>query len=178
MDGAEISLKDILYAIQKKDKPENEKIKNKDFTVYKEGIYVGYRHFDKEKLDVSYPFGYGLSYTKFKLIDLNLTKEKNLINVEIKISNIGNMPGKEVVQLYSSKSDSNVDRPIKELKAFKKTPLLEPGESIRVKMKIPTLELSYWSEVQNQWILEKGFYTFFIGNSSRELPLNVDFEIK
>jgi beta-glucosidase len=88
------------------------------------------------------------------------------------------MPGKEVVQLYSSKSDSNVDRPIKELKAFKKTPLLEPGESIRVKMKIPTLELSYWSEVQNQWILEKGFYTFFIGNSSRELPLNVDFEIK
>ena len=178
MDGAEISLKDILYGIQKKDKPENEKIKNKDFTVYEEGIYVGYRHFDKEKLDVSYPFGYGLSYTKFKLNDLNLTKENNIINVEIKISNIGNMPGKEVVQLYSSKSDSNVDRPIKELKAFKKTPLLKPGESIRVKMKIPTSELSYWSEVEDQWILEKGFYTFFIGNSSRELPLKVDFEIK
>ena len=109
---------------------------------------------------------------------MNLTKEKNLIYVEIKISNIGNMPGKEVVQLYSSKSDSNVDRPIKELKAFKKTPLLKPGESIRVKMKIPTSELSYWSEVEDQWILEKGFYTFFIGNSSRELPLKVDFEIK
>jgi beta-glucosidase len=127
---------------------------------------------------VSYPFGYGLSYTKFELNDLKATRGKNIINIEIKVSNIGTSAGKEVIQVYSSKPDSDVDRPIKELRAFIKTSLLNPGESTRLKMQIPQSELSYWSEDESQWVLENGTYSFYLGNSSRTLPLNIDVEIK
>jgi beta-glucosidase len=178
MKGEQMSINDIIYGIQKKEKAEDEKIKNKDYTLYEEGIYVGYRHFDKDKLDVSYPFGYGLSYTKFELNDLKAIRDKDIINIEIKVSNIGTTPGKEVIQVYSSKPDSDVDRPIKELRAFIKTSLLNPGQSSRLKMQIPQSELSYWSENESQWVLENGIYYFNVGNSSRTLPLNIDVEIK
>ena len=177
MEGEQMSINDIIYGIQKKEKSVDEKIKNKDYTLYEEGIYVGYRHFDKDKFDVSYPFGYGLSYTKFELNDLKATRDKDIINIDIKVSNIGAIPGKEVIQVYSSKSDSDVDRPIKELRAFIKTSLLNPGESTRLKMQIPQSELSYWSEDESQWILEKGTYNIKVGNSSRALPLNINLEI-
>ncbi len=178
MGGEQMGINDIIYGIQKKEKSEDKKIKNKDYTLYEEGVYVGYRHFDKDKLDVSYPFGYGLSYTKFELNDLKAIRSKDIINIEIKVSNIGTTPGKEVIQVYSSKPDSDVDRPIKELRAFIKTSLLNPGESTRLKMQIPQSELSYWSEDESQWVLENGTYSFNLGNSSRTLPLNIDVEIK
>ena len=83
-----------------------------------------------------------------------------------------------MIQVYSSKPNSDIDRPIKELRAFKKTSLLNPGESTRLKMQIPQSELSYWSEDESQWVLENGIYSFNVGNSSRTLPLNIDVNIK
>ncbi|MEK9612958.1 MAG: fibronectin type III-like domain-contianing protein, partial [Flavobacteriaceae bacterium] len=148
-----------------------------DFTQYEEGIYVGYRHFDKAELEVSYPFGFGLSYTQFELSDLTVNQEKDFVNLELKVINIGSTAGKEVVQVYSAKPDSSVDRPPYELKTFLKTPLLNPGDSTSLSLQIPLPDLSYWSEKKSQWILEKGLYSIHAGTSSRALPLTVDLEI-
>ena len=100
----------------REEKPENEKVKNKDYTDYEEGIYVGYRHFDKAELEVSYPFGHGLSYTTFDLSNLNVTMKNDTISAMVTITNSGSFAGKEVVQIYTSKPDTKIDRPLKELK--------------------------------------------------------------
>ena len=153
------------------EKPKEEQTKNIDFTIYEEGIYVGYRHFDKKGIDVSYPFGFGLSYTDFDYTDLKINKEKNVIKINMKITNVGLVPGKEVVQVYTSKSDSNVDRPIKELKTFDKTPSLDPGETIEINLNIPISEISYWDEENLNWKIEKGVYDILVGRSSRSIEL-------
>jgi beta-glucosidase len=176
LDGGMMDFTKMLFG-RNKQKPEDEKIKNKDFTKYQEGIYVGYRHFDKAGLDVSYPFGFGLSYTQFELSDLTVSLEKDYINLELKVINIGSTAGKEVVQVYSAKPDSSVDRPPYELKTFLKTPLLNPGDSTYLNMQIPLSDLSYWSEKESKWILEKGLYSIYTGTSSRALPLTADLEI-
>jgi len=153
------------------EKPKEEQTKNIDFTIYEEGIYVGYRHFDKKDIDVSYPFGFGLSYTDFDYTDLKINKGKNVIKINIKITNVGLVPGKEVVQVYTSKSDSNIDRPIKELRTFDKTPSLDPGETIEINLNIPISEISYWDEENSNWKIEKGVYDILVGPSSRSIEL-------
>ncbi|MDG2147233.1 MAG: glycoside hydrolase family 3 C-terminal domain-containing protein, partial [Flavobacteriaceae bacterium] len=153
------------------EKPKEEQTKNIDFTIYEEGIYVGYRHFDKRDIDVSYPFGFGLSYTDFDYTDLKINKGKNAIKINIKITNVGLVPGKEVVQVYTSKSYSNIDRPIKELRTFDKTPSLDPGETIEINLNIPISEISYWDEENSNWKIEKGVYDILVGPSSRSIEL-------
>lgn len=151
------------------ERPEDEKVKDVDYTNYDEGIYVGYRHFDKQKLEVSYPFGYGLSYTDFTYKGLNVAVENDTIQVDVEVKNIGEYAGKEVVQVYAEKLDSQIDRPLQELKSFAKTKVLTPGESQVLSMKIPVKELSYWDENKNNWILEKGTYKIKVGASSRDI---------
>tara|TARA_B110000881_G_scaffold119559_1_gene104917 strand:+ start:6325 stop:8715 length:2391 start_codon:yes stop_codon:yes gene_type:complete len=169
MDGEPLDVKSLF--IKNIDKPINKQEKNKDFTLYDEGIYVGYRHFDKANIDVSYPFGFGLSYTNFKYSDLQVTKTNDKIDLSVEIENTGSLKGKEIVQIYLSKTDSEIDRPPNELKAFLKTPNLEKGESIRLKFSIPISYLSYWSEDEKGWKVEPGNYLLKVGASSRDIRL-------
>ncbi|MGB5654882.1 MAG: fibronectin type III-like domain-contianing protein, partial [Robiginitalea sp.] len=175
MDGEPISFTDALLGVE--EKAENEKIPNKDFTKYEEGIYVGYRHFDKADLAVSYPFGYGLSYTRFQIGATEVTTNDTILDIGITVKNTGGIPGKEVIQVYSSKPDTGVDRPRRELRAFGKTPLLQPGDSTRIQLRVPVSELSYWNEEKSDWALEAGMYILEVGTSSRDLELSLPVEV-
>jgi beta-glucosidase len=175
MDGEPVNPMDALFGVDQK--AESEKIPNKDFTKYEEGIYVGYRHFDKQNITVSYPFGYGLSYTNFDLGAMEITADDSSIDVGITVKNTGEVPGKEVVQVYSSLPDTGIDRPRRELRAFAKTPLLQPGDSTRINLKIPVSELSYWNQDRSDWDIEAGTYVLEAGPSSRDLKLSLPLEI-
>jgi beta-glucosidase len=150
-------------------KSEDEKIRNEDYTMYDEGIYVGYRHFDKAALEVSYPFGYGLSYTDFELSDMQTTLENDTITVSLSVKNTGTVKGKEVVQIYTSKTNTTIDRAYQELKGFVKTKNLQPEQVERVTVKIPVSRLRYWDESKATWVLEKGNYKIAFGISSRDI---------
>ena len=170
LDGEPMSLKSFLFP--RGDKPAKDQVRNKDYTLYEEGLYVGYRHFDKAKLDVAYPFGFGLSYTEFALENLVVNLANDSIEVQALVRNTGTRAGKEVVQLYISKLDAAIDRPEQELKAFAKTDLLDPGASTAVSFRIPVSDLSYWDEAKAGWSLEKGRYGIRLGTSSRNIRLN------
>ena len=150
-------------------KSEDEKIRNEDYTMYDEGIYVGYRHFDKAALEVSYPFGYGLSYTDFEFEAMETTVENDTITVSLSVKNTGMVKGKEVVQVYTSKINSTIDRANQELNGFVKTKTLRPQEVEKVTVKIPVSRLRYWDESKSKWVLEKGNYKIACGSSSRDI---------
>ena len=176
MDGEKLELTDMIFGVDY-DKPENEKIRNKDYTVYEEGIYVGYRHFDKNNIKVSFPFGYGLSYTNFEYSDLKVIKQDQKINLSLKIKNTGHVEGKEIIQVYISKINSKIDRPTKELKGFSKTRLLNVNESSILDIEIPLSDFSYWNEETNNWSIENGEYNILIGSSSRDIKLEEKIKI-
>jgi len=176
MDGEKLELSDMIFGVDY-DKPENEKIRNKDYTVYEEGIYVGYRHFDKNNIKVSFPFGYGLSYTNFEYSDLKVIKQDQKINLSLKIKNTGYVKGKEIIQVYISKINSKIDRPTKELKGFSKTRLLNVAESSILEIEIPLSDFSYWNEEINNWSIENGEYNILIGSSSRDIKLEEKIKI-
>ena len=168
LEGAPMNMLDFF-----KSKNENKsEIKNIDYTVYEEDIYVGYRHFDKAEIEVSFPFGFGLSYTDFEFSNLTITNNGNGIDVNLKVQNIGQVEGKEVVQVYVSKIDSKIDRPINELKTFQKTSLLNPNSADNISLHINYEDLRYWDEDSNSWKLEEGEYLINIGNSSRNISLS------
>jgi beta-glucosidase len=158
-------------------KPDDEKVQNEDYTNYEEGIYVGYRHFDKESLDVSFPFGFGMSYTSFDVDSLDVTVENDTIQVAVSVTNSGTMAGKEVIQVYSAKPVTSVDRPVQELRAFAKTPELSPGQTVRMNLAIPVTELKYWNDYRNVWSLEGGIYEIRAGVSSRDIAQTAEIEI-
>lgn len=159
-------VKDLILG--KKEVADSEKVKNVDYTDYEEGIYVGYRHFDKSKIPVSYPFGFGLSYTEFISENANVRLENDTIHAQVTVKNIGKIKGKEVIQLYISKENSLIDRPVQELKAFEKTSELLPNDTEILDIKFPTHDLQYWDENQNKWVLEKGEYSIMLKTSSRD----------
>jgi beta-glucosidase len=175
MDGEPINLTEAFLGVE--EKPISERVKNKDYTLYEEGIYVGYRHFDKQKINVSYPFGFGLSYTEFQYANMEVTLEKGWLDIGLWVKNTGTVPGKEVVQLYSAKPATAVDRPVRELRAFSKTPLLRPGDSTQLKFTLPVSELAYWNEAHPGWEVEPGAYSLEAGASSRDLRLAQEVEI-
>ena len=160
-------ISDLLFPAD--DKPAGKRIQNKDYTRYEEGIYVGYRNFDKKAIAVSYPFGFGLSYTSFDYSDMKVSIKNDTVNVLITVRNAGALAGKEVVQVYSEKTNSTIDRPVQELRAFAKTRLLEPGVSEILTIQFPVSELRYWDETAAKWALEKGNYKIKSGASSRDI---------
>ncbi len=168
LEGAPMNMMDFFRS---KDVNKSE-IKNVDYTVYEEDIYVGYRHFDKAGKEVSFPFGYGLSYTDFEFSNLTITNNGNRIDINLDVRNIGQVEGKEVVQVYVSKIDSKIDRPINELKTFNKTSLLHPNTEENIALQINYEDLRYWDENSNGWKLEEGEYLINIGNSSRNFLLS------
>lgn len=142
---------------------------------YSEDIYVGYRYYDAREMKVLFPFGHGLSYTTFEVSDLRLSSDKltgsDPLRVSVTVTNTGDRPGKEVVQLYIAPPHSHtVQRPVKELKGFEKIALM-PGESRTVEFVLDRRSFSYYEPRISGWYAESGEYRILAGTSSRDLPL-------
>ena len=144
-----------------------------DQVYYKEGIYVGYRHFDTRKVKPQFPFGFGLSYTTFKYGKPTLSGN----TVSVAVTNTGTREGKETVQLYVGDVKCSVDRPVKELKGFEKVSLA-PGETKTVSFTIAPRDLQFFDEATHQWKSEPGKFKFYIGASSADIRGVVDYELK
>lgn len=144
--------------------------KDIDWADYAEDIYVGYRYFDTFGKDVSYPFGFGLSYTTFTYDNASVEKKNGKLTVSVDVSNVGKTAGKEVVQFYVTAPDHQLrNKPEKELKAFAKTQLLSPGERETVTVSIDESDLASFDEQQSAWSLDGGEYQVLIGTSSRDI---------
>lgn len=154
------------------------KVKNVDYTVYEEGIYVGYRWFDTKEMQVSYPFGYGLSYTTFEYGTPSVKRDGDKVVVEVSIKNTGKVAGKEVVQLYVEAPASKLDKPAHELKAFGKTGMLQPGESQVITLTVHPDDLASFDESQSAWVTDAGTYNFVVAASSRDPRGSVKVDIQ
>lgn len=141
---------------------------------YQEGIFIGYRYYDKKRMDVLFPFGYGLSYTDFAYDNLRLSKQEatdiDTITVSVDVRNIGQKAGAEIVQLYVHNPDGEEIRPEKELRNFAKV-FLEPGETKTVTMELNGRAFSYYHMGIHDWYAESGEYEILIGASSRDIRL-------
>lgn len=140
-----------------------------EYTDYEEGVFVGYRYFNTYQQPVSYPFGYGLSYTTFDYSSAKIKKTADGFEVSVTVKNTGNVAGKEVVQLYVSAPMGMMEKPAQELKAFAKTRTLQPGEQQVLMMKVSDRELSSYDENAQQWVTDKGDYQIHI-SSDVETP--------
>ncbi|WP_368230306.1 glycoside hydrolase family 3 C-terminal domain-containing protein, partial [Blautia wexlerae] len=139
---------------------------------YKEGIYVGYRYFDSFDKKVMFPFGFGLSYTMFEMKCCSINMEESKIRAEVQVTNTGNeYAGKEVVQIYVTLPQTELEKEYKRLAGFAKTRLLKPGETQTLTVEIPQKQLASFNEETHAWIVEKGKYGILIGNSSDKLKL-------
>lgn len=146
---------------------------------YSEGVFVGYRWYEKYNKPIQFPFGYGLSYTKFSMSDLTFSsdkmKEKDSIQISVTIKNTGKMYGAEVVQLYVSDLNTKIQRPVKELKAFEKV-FLKPGEQRNIIFNVSKQDLlAYWSNENHKWEIQDGSYQILVGSSSATIELKKDF---
>lgn len=142
---------------------------------YREGIFVGYRYYDKKDMDVLFPFGHGLSYTTFAFENLRLSaaeiNDTDTLTVTVTAKNTGAVPGKTVVQLYVGKGQTDqVIRPVRELKGFEKV-FLNPGEVRDVSFTLDKRSFAYWNDELGDWHVETGEYTVSIGHSSRDLAV-------
>lgn len=159
-----------------------------DQVYYKEGIYVGYRHFDTHKVKPQFPFGFGLSYTTFKYgkaqiapVSSDGSEEKDcckapLYKVTIPVTNVGSREGKEIVQMYIGDDKCSVDRPTKELKGFDKVSLA-PGETKTVEFVIRGKDLQFFDEATHKWKSEPGKFKAYIGASETDIRSTVAFEL-
>jgi beta-glucosidase len=148
---------------------------------YKEGLYVGYRWADKFDVEPLFAFGHGLSYTEFSYGEAKCAKTSvragSDVKVSIDVTNSGKVAGKEVVQLYIGDEESYLERPVKELKGFKKINL-EPGETKTVEFVIEPDMLKFFDDAKHDWVLEKGQFTAFVGASSKDIRSQVSFEVR
>jgi len=147
---------------------------------YKEGVMVGYRHFDSDNVKPQFAFGHGLSYTNFDIVDSSLSQstidKSGSVSVSATITNVGSRSGAEVLQVYVRDNNASVVRPDKELKGFKKV-FLEAGESKTVSIKLNSDAFSFFDIESSDWKIESGDFTILVGNSSDniigELPLSI-----
>lgn len=149
---------------------------------YCEDVYTGYRWYDARNLEVQFPFGYGLSYTDFRMDNLRLSSDTfrkgQTLEAAVDVTNIGTRAGAEVVQLYVGfDGRDTVGRPMRELRGFEKV-MLEPGETKTVTISLDTRSFSYWEERIDDWYAEAGTYTIYVGNSSRNLPLTAQVSVE
>ena len=144
----------------------------KDKTDYREGIFVGYRYYDRKEMNVLFPFGHGLSYTSFEYSDLWLSDaeitDEDTLTATVTVKNTGNRTGKTVVQLYVSDVESTVLRPVRELKGFEKVEL-RPGQSKEVTFTLDKRSFAYWNQEIHDWHVETGVFNIEIGQSSRDI---------
>ena len=151
---------------------------NVDFTDYAEGIWVGYRYFQTKNVEVSYPFGYGLSYTTFAYSKLKVNADKDGFTASITVTNTGKMAGREVVELYVAAPAGGLEKPARELKAFAKTKLLAPGESETLTMKVSAYELASFNEEHSAWETAAGNYQVMFGASVEDIRATASCKMK
>ena len=152
-----------------------------DMVEYREGIFVGYRYYDKKKMDVLFPFGYGLSYTTFAYSNLRLDKKEmkdtDTVTVSVDVTNTGDRTGKEIVQLYVADKESTVIRPEKELRDFAKVELA-PGETKTVSFTLGKRAFAYYNTTIHDWHVETGDFDILIGKSSRDIVLSESVKVE
>ena len=150
---------------------------NNGIVNYDEGIFVGYRWFEKESIKPRFPFGYGLSYTDFELSKLGLSQGKNRkLTINVTIKNSGKIDGAEVIQLYVSDKESSLPRPLKELKGFQKVKL-KSGEKQTIEMTLNEADFSFYNPEKGAWVFEPGEFEISLGVSSEDIRLKTDIEI-
>ena len=149
------------------------------YSLYNDGIYVGYRYYDSFNVATAYEFGYGLSYTSFGYSNLKLSSASfsSKLQVTVTVKNTGKVAGKEAVQLYLSAPSTQIEKPIHELKGFGKTKLLLPGESQKITFELDERSLaSFWSGI-DAWVADKGDYEVRIGASSKDIRVKASFNL-
>lgn len=143
---------------------------NIDYTNYDEDIYVGYRYFDSFNKEVSFPFGFGLSYTTFAYNKAKVIQRGNVYNISIEVKNTGKYAGRNVVELFvAAPKSKSLNKPIKELRDYAKTRLLQPGESETMTMNINTDDLASFNEKASAWKTDAGTYQFLICSSAQDV---------
>jgi beta-glucosidase len=171
----------VSFVKEWKDSPAYGRYPGEDLRVeYGEGIYVGYRYFDKHNIEPLYPFGYGLSYTKFVYNNLKITphvRGDRPVEVSLRVRNNGSRKGAEVVELYVHDGHSSVDRPIDELKGFRRVELA-PGETKSVTFSLDRSAMSYFSTAKKNWVAEPGQFDVLVGASSRDIRLKGSFTLE
>lgn len=147
--------------------------------IYEDGIYVGYRYYQTFHVKTSYPFGFGLSYTKFKYSDLNLSSNsfKDHLQASVTVTNTGKVNGREVVELYLSAPADKINKPEEELKGFTKTRVLNPGESQTVVINLDVSSLASFNTQLTRWVADAGTYKVKIGASAEDIRLTKDFKL-
>ena len=153
------------WPIAYSDVPFGEEFSRCAVEIYYESVFVGYRYYSTVNDGARYPFGYGLSYTEFAYRDMTVTERDGGLAVSVEVENVGKRRGGEVVQLYSSKKDTRVFRPARELRAFSKV-YLDPGEATRVELFVDFDSLRYWNIAEDRFVLEGGEYTLEICRDS------------
>ena len=155
--------------------------KGRDHAEYREGVFVGYRYYTTRDMDVQYPFGYGLSYTTFGYSDLATDKsgltDADTLSVSVDVKNTGDRSGKEVVQLYVAPVNSEVPRPLRELKGFEKVSL-EPGEKKTVAFTLDDRAFAVWNADLHCWDVPDGAYKIQICRNAREVILETEVQVK
>ena len=148
--------------------------KDKNNVDYGEGIFVGYRYYDSRKMEVAYPFGYGLSYTTFEYMGISVSKDTisddDTITVQVSVKNTGSVAGKEVIQLYIQDKTNATIRPEKELKGFEKV-LINPGETKTVTFTLDKRSFAWYNTNIHEWYAASGEYNILVGASSRDIRL-------
>lgn len=152
-----------------------------DKVEYKEGVFVGYRYYDTKEIEPLFPFGFGLSYTKFAYSDLQVDKsaikDDEAVTVQVTVKNTGAYAGKEIVQLYVKDVQSSVNRPQKELKGFQKIEL-QPGEQQTVTFVLDQRAFAYYNVQIGDWHVETGAFDILLGKSSRDIELRATIEVE
>lgn len=146
---------------------------------YREGIFTGYRGYDKMNKRPLFPFGYGLSYSTFEYSNLQAKvtdKKRYLVEVSFTLKNTSDRPGAEIAQLYVTDEKCSEERPLKELKGFEKV-MLNPGESRDITLTLDEEAFRFFSAKKNKWTLEKGNFTIHVGSSSVHLPLKTSISL-
>ena len=148
---------------------------------YKESIYVGYRWAEKQNIKPLFAFGHGLSYTDFTYGEAKCSKPSvkagSNVKVSVDVTNSGKVAGKEVVQLYIGDEESSLERPVKELKGFRKISL-EPGETKTVTFEIEPDMLKFFDDSKHEWVLEPGRFTAYVGSASDDIRSEISFDVK
>ena len=153
-------------------------VKDVDYTKYEEGIYVGYRYFSTNNVEVSYPFGYGLSYTTFSFSKPVVKATADGFTASITVKNTGKVAGKEVAQVYVSAPAGGLDKPVRELKAYAKTPVLQPGESCTLVMTVSNSELASFNESTHAWETAAGTYKVQFAGNVNDIRCTADYKLK
>lgn len=173
-----INLKSDIDIVNANKGEKKHSVKDVDYTRYEEDVFVGYRYFDSFGKQVSYPFGYGLSYTTFEYANPSIEVGNGTYTVTVDVKNTGKMAGKEVVQLYvAAPNSAQMDKPEKELKAFAKTKTLEPGETAAVTLTVNAVDLASYDEASSSWVVDAGTYKFLVGASSRDIKAALDADV-